>query len=306
VTSGASPAPILLLGAGGLLGTELRATLSPLAPLVAPARDTLDLADLDAMRAAVRALRPAAIVNAAAWTAVDDAERERDMARHLNAAVPRALAEEAARLEVPLVHYGTDYVFDGRASRPYTELDSPNPLNVYGETKLDGENALRAVGGSFLILRTSWLYGTAGRSFLGTIRRLARESGELRIVDDQRGCPTWSRRVAEATARILAEAGDRGRFILAPKRVGTFHVAAAGEATWFDFARAILELDARAEHRHGGIVPIATSDRPTAARRPPYSVLSTESAQAAFGLRFEHWRDDLTRAMAVGSGGAEP
>lgn len=306
MTAGASPAPILLLGAGGLLGTELRATLPPLAPLVAPARRELDLAELDALRDAVRAVRPAAIVNAAAWTAVDDAERERDMARHLNATVPRALAEEAARLEVPLVHYGTDYVFDGRASRPYTELDAPNPLNVYGETKLDGENAVRGVGGSFLILRTSWLYGTAGRSFLGTIRRLAREPGELRIVDDQRGCPTWSRRVAEATASMLASASTGGRFMLSPERVGTFHLAAAGEATWFDFAAAILELDARAEHRHGGIVPITTSDRPTPARRPAYSVLSTEAAQAAFGLRFEHWRDDLARAMDASPSREDP
>lgn len=277
---------ILLTGVNGQVGWELRRTLAPLGEVHALDRRALDLSDPDAIRATVRALRPQLIVNPAAHTAVDRAESEPELALAINATAPGVLAEEAARLGAGMVHYSTDYVFDGAKHEPYLESDAPNPLNVYGRTKLAGEEAVRASGAAHLILRTSWVYGLRGRNFLGTILRLAQERDELKIVADQIGAPTWSRVIAEASAQILAQRDWR-------ERSGCYHLTAGGETSWHGFAGAILEATG------SSIVPapIATADYPLPALRPAFSLLSNDRLFAAFGLRLPAWRDSLALCL---------
>lgn len=294
---------ILLTGVFGQLGWELRRALMPVGELICtsspvePSHDTepLDLASLEAIRALVRRSAPDVIVNPAAYTAVDRAEEEEMTARAVNAVAPAVLAEEAARRGAVVVHYSTDYVFDGRADRPYSEDYPPSPVNVYGQTKLEGEQAVQASGAVHLILRTSWLYGPRGSNFLRTILRLAGSQHELRIVDDQRGAPTWARQVAEATAQVLAQASVHGVDWLA-ERSGVYHLTAAGATTWYGFARAILArasgLASSAE-----LIPITTLDYPTRAARPPYSVLSCAKAASTFHLALSPWEEQLARVM---------
>jgi dTDP-4-dehydrorhamnose reductase len=283
---------LLLLGGSGQIGWELRRTLAPLAEVIAPSRAECDLSELNGLKEFVRGVRPEVLVNAAAFTAVDDAESDVGAATKVNAEAPGVLAEEAARVGALLVHYSTDYVFDGSAAKPYREEDLTHPLNVYGATKLAGEEAIAAVGGRHVILRTSWVYGLRGRNFLRTVRRLAREREEVRIVNDQIGAPTWSRLIAEGTAQMLANADH------VEPLPGVYHFAAGGETSWHGFASAILSGDPdRALHRCARVTPIPTADYPTPARRPRYSVLDSGRAARELGIRLPSWEIQLEMVL---------
>jgi dTDP-4-dehydrorhamnose reductase len=286
---------ILLTGANGQVGWELQRALAPLGEVIALDRSRLDLSRPDALRETVRAIAPDAIVNAAAYTAVDRAESEPELARAINAIAPGVLAEEAHRLDAVLVHYSTDYVFDGTKPKPYTESDSPNPLSVYGRTKLEGERAIGASGCRHLTLRTSWVYGARGSNFLLTMLRLAREGRQMRIVDDQVGAPTWCREIAQATATLLAQPA-----LPAPGSAGLFHLTASGATTWFGFAKAIFESP---EMARIGIEPpvleaIPTSAYPTPARRPANSRLDCARLERRAGVRRTPWDAALAQCLA--------
>lgn len=269
---------ILLTGASGQVGWELARRLPELGELVATDRASLDLADAAAIRRVLRDVKPGLVINAAAYTAVDRAESEPGLAHAVNATAPAVLAEEAKRLGALLVHYSTDYVFDGEKRSPYTEDDAPHPLNAYGRTKLAGEEAVRASGCRYLLLRASWVYAERGRNFLLAIARKARAGEPLRVVDDQTGVPTSAAFLAETTVRILGRAEH-------PE--GLYHLAPTGSTTWCGFARAIVErLGVNAT-----VTPIRTADYPTPARRPAYSVLDSSRARAAFGLPAADWRE---------------
>jgi dTDP-4-dehydrorhamnose reductase len=288
-------AVILLTGGSGQVGSELLATLAPLGRVVAPSRGELDLASPDAIRATVRAVRPTCIVNAGAYTAVDRAESEPDLCARVNAEAPRILAAEAVRAGASIVHYSTDYVFDGRKRSPYREDDEPVPMNVYGRTKLEGERAVAASGARHLILRTSWVYGTRGSNFLRTMLKLAETRPTIRVVRDQTGSPTWSRSIARVTAKVLE------RLMVAPEHAepGLYHLTAAGSTTWYDFARAIFAASAmRGAARSPQVEPIGTAEYPTAAMRPAYSVLDNEKIRRQFGVEIPDWQLDLDRVMA--------
>jgi dTDP-4-dehydrorhamnose reductase len=280
---------ILLLGRNGQVGWELEQTLAPLGELTALGRAQLDLADVPRLVASVRALQPEAIVNAAAYTAVDRAETEREAAFAVNATAPRVLAEEARRSGALLVHFSTDYVFDGAKASAYVEEDPANPINVYGASKLAGERAIAASGCRHLVLRTSWVYGPRGANFMLTMLRLARERPQLRVVDDQVGAPTSSTAIARATATVLE------RTLRSPGLAGFYHLAAAGETTWCGFARAIL---ARAGFETP-VVPIRTEEYPTPARRPRNSRLDCSRLRQAFGVALEPWQEALDEAMRL-------
>lgn len=280
---------ILVTGARGQVGAELAVLLATHGDVTAVDRAALDLADPDAIVAAVRGLKPDLIVNAAAYTAVDRAETERDLAFAVNARAPGILAAEAKRLSAVLIHYSTDYVFDGSARAPYAEDAPVAPLSVYGASKLAGEQAIAAAGARALTLRTSWVYGMRGSNFLLTIRRLAATRDELSIVADQTGVPNWCRTLAAATARIVA----MGLPALAD-RSGLYHLSSTGQATWFDFARAIVG-DAPTPR----IVPITTAEYPLPARRPAFGVLATARFERTFGFALPPWRDELAACLAA-------
>jgi dTDP-4-dehydrorhamnose reductase len=279
---------ILVTGANGQLGHELALLLLPHGEVIATDRARLDLADPDAIVSAVRSAKPALIVNAGAYTSVDQAETEAALAHAINGRAPGVLAEEAKRAGAVLIHYSTDYVFDGTRRTPYPEDAPTGPLNVYGASKLAGERAIAMIGGRALVFRTSWVYGLRGRNFLLTIRRLAAERDELRIVADQIGVPNWCRALAEATVRVVA----MGLPALAD-RAGLYHVSSTGCASWWDFARAIV---GNAEKPR--IVPISTAEYPLPAKRPAYGVLATERFATAFGFALPDWRDALARCVA--------
>jgi dTDP-4-dehydrorhamnose reductase len=288
--------PVLLVGRTGQIGWELERALPPLGAIVALGRAELDLSNADAIRTRIRATAPCLIVNAAAYTAVDRAEQEPDLALSVNGAAPGVMAEEAERLGVPLVHYSTDYVFDGRSGRPYVEDDPPAPLNAYGRSKLAGERAILAACSRHFIFRTSWVYAERGANFLRTIRRLAAERSELRVVDDQIGGPTWARAVAEATT--LALGAIRSGAVALPKASGIYHLSAAGSTTWCGFAKRIVERDAAAGR--GKAIPvlsIPTSEYPLPARRPAYSILDTGKFTSTFGLALPDWQVQLALCM---------
>jgi len=280
---------ILLTGAAGQLGFELARLLRAHGEVEALDRAALDLGDSDAVVAAMRRVRPQIIVNAAGYTAVDRAESEPELADAINARAPAVLAEEAKRLDALLIHYSTDYVFDGNSREPYREEDQASPLNVYGRSKLAGERAITAAGAAHLILRTSWIYGLHGQNFLLTMRRLAATRDELRVVSDQFGVPNWSRALAEATAGLVS----RGAAALA-KKTGIYHLSGRGRASWFDFARAIFDGADRPR-----VVPITTAEYPTPARRPASAVLATDKFEAAFGFALPDWREMLTACKAT-------
>lgn len=285
---------ILLTGVTGQVGWELRRTLAPLGDVVAADRTLLDLTQPDAIRAAVRRVQPGLIVNPAAYTAVDQAETDAALAHAINATAPGILAEAAAAAGIPLVHFSTDYVFDGEKSAAYVETDAPNPQNVYGASKLAGEAAVQAAGCEHLILRTSWVYGLRGRNFLRTIARLARERSVLSVVADQYGAPTWSRLIAEATALVLA------RWLIDPARgakSGVYHLSAAGRTSWHGFAAAILAHLAQRGQTVARLEAIPTSAYPTAAKRPANSVLSNARLAATFGIALPDWQSALALCL---------
>jgi dTDP-4-dehydrorhamnose reductase len=299
---------ILLTGKNGQVGFELQRRLARLGRLIAPGREQLDLADPDSIRRAVREAQPKLIVNAAAYTAVDQAESEPEPTLAINGVAPGILAEEAKRLGAVLIHYSTDYVFDGSKAVPYTEEDEPRPLSAYGRSKLAGELAIQAVDGPHLILRTSWVYGARGKNFLLTILRLAKERTELAIVDDQIGAPTWSRAIALATGSMLEHLGyGHSAFsdACAAKR-GIYHLTASGQTSWHGFAAAILANAARAQPGRSDFalarVPvlkaITTEQYPTPAQRPRNSVLSNAKLHHTFGLAMPGWESSLADCMS--------
>jgi len=303
---------ILLTGSTGQVGRELATELPALGKVIAPGRAELDLSKTDEIRRVVRDVRPSLVVNAAAYTAVDRAESEPAAAHAINAEAPTVLAEEAQKIGAMLVHYSTDYVFDGSKNSPYTEADLPDPLNVYGKSKLAGEKAIQASGVSHLIFRTAWVYSTQGKNFLLTILRLAAEREELRVVCDQRGAPTWSRAIATATLSVLERFSGQAENRLSPTSTsGAFHMTAAGVTSWHGFAEAILEEVAQVSDGAawlssvtGGrpiiarrVVPITTADYPTPARRPSYSVLSNSLLTSTFGISLPPWKAQLRAAL---------
>ncbi|TQE99151.1 MAG: dTDP-4-dehydrorhamnose reductase [Spiribacter salinus] len=291
---------ILLFGGNGQVGWELRRALAPLGEVIAPPRLGAggwcgDIEDLDALADTVRRVRPSVIVNAAAWTDVDGAEREPDAAWRLNADAPAVLARCAAETGAWLVHYSTDYVFDGRGHRPWSEADVPAPLNVYGASKLAGEEAIRAAGGHHLILRTSWVYAARRHNFVRTILRLARERESLRVIDDQIGAPTGAELIADVTVHIL------GSPRLEPRLGGTYHLAAAGATSWYRYARLIVEIaDACGWPLRLApecIEPVSTEAYGQLAPRPYNSRLDCTALERAFGLRMPDWAEGVERVV---------
>ena len=291
-------ARIVLTGANGQVGWALRRTLSSLGEVLAHDSTTLDIADRDALRGRLRALEPAIIVNAAAYTAVDRAESDADRADAVNAVAPRVMAEEAARTGALLLHFSTDYVFSGEGQRPWQESDRCEPLNVYGRSKLAGELAIAASGCRHLIFRTSWVYGARGSNFLLTMRRLMRERPELRIVADQIGAPTWCRDLAEASAQIIAQWVSPRCAAAADEPWGVYHLCNAGETSWHGFATAIQALDvAHGRASDARLLPIPSSEYPTPARRPLNSRLDCDRLERTFGVRLQHWERALELCM---------
>ena len=291
---------ILLLGRNGQVGWELQRSLAPLGELVAldaTGADGLcgDLARPAELAATVRALAPGLIVNAAAYTAVDRAEAEPEQARAVNAAGPAVLAQEAAALGAWLVHYGTDYVFDGSGNRPWAEDDPTGPLNVYGRTKLEGEQAIRASGCAHLILRTSWVHAARGANFARTMLRLAGEREQLQVVADQFGAPTGADLIADVTAHAIRAATAR------PALSGTYHLAAGGETNWHGYARHVVAFAQARGHpmrvHPDTIVPVSSADFPSAAQRPHNSRLDTRKLRQAFALQLPAWQFGVERML---------
>ena len=285
---------ILLIGKNGQVGWELRRTLAPLAEVVAVDYPEINFTDTLALRQLVAATRPNVVVNAAAYTAVDKAETETELCRQINAVAPGVLAEEAKKIGALMVHYSTDYIFDGTKTSPYAETDTPNPLGAYGRSKLEGDRAVMASGANHLIFRLCWVYGARGLNFMLTMQRLAREREKLRVVGDQFGCPTWSRMIAEATAQAVKQvlAGpDISKFI------GEYHLAAGGQSNWHEFASRIIEGMPEAERKCRVVEKITTAEYPTPAKRPAYSVLDCGKLQKTFGLRLPDWETSLRQVL---------
>ena len=283
---------ILLIGNNGQLGKELQQILPDYGNIISVARPTVDFAQPYTLRNVIRSKQPQIIINAAAYTAVDKAESEAELASAINATAPLIIAQESQKLGAFLIHISTDYVFDGNGCRPYQETYTTNPLSVYGKTKLAGEEAIRETCAHHLILRTAWVYGIFGKSnFVKTMLRLGAERQELRVVADQIGSPTWAQDIATVIAEIIPQ--------LTPKISGTYHYTNSGVASWYDFAVAIFEeaqqlgFPLKVER----IVPITTAEYPTPARRPAYSVLACEKISAILGTYPPHWRQRLRQML---------
>jgi len=291
---------ILLLGCSGQVGWELQRSLAVLGRVTALDHDSAqhcgDFANPEGVRETVRALRPEVIVNAAAHTAVDKAEAEPALAGLLNATTPGVLAEEAARLKAWLVHYSTDYVFDGSGERPWTEEDTPAPLSVYGATKLEGERLIQRSGCRHLILRTSWVYAARGGNFAKTMLRLAQERERLTVIDDQWGAPTGADLLADVTAHAITHLQSR------PDDGGLYHCVAGGETNWHSYAKYVLaqaeQAPAAIKIKATDVAPVPTSAFPTPARRPHNSRLDTTRLQATFGLQLPPWQQGVARMLA--------
>jgi len=292
---------VLLLGKNGQLGWELQRSLAPLGELVALDRQGApglcgDLGEPDGLAATVRALRPDVIVNAAAYTAVDRAESEPDLARRINAHAPAVLAREAAACGALLLHYSTDYVFHGHGQRPWAEDDPTGPLNVYGQTKLAGEQAIVQAGCRHLILRTSWVYAARGGNFARTMLRLARQQPRLTVIDDQWGAPTGAELIADVSAHAIVQLRAR------PDKAGIYHLAAAGETNWFSYAKHVIAYAQYAqpaiEYVVKDILPISSSAYPVAATRPHNSRLDTRKLRTAFDLHLPPWQAGVDRMLA--------
>ena len=289
---------IVLFGKNGQLGWELQRILPSLGEVIALDYDDLDLSDLKALEARLAELKPNLIVNASAYTAVDRAESERELAMKINGQAPGVMAEAARKSGAMLVHYSTDYVFDGTKGSPYTETDPTHPLNVYGESKLAGEEAIQQAADVYIILRTSWVYSLRLQSgFVRKVLAWARQNEVLRIVEDQVGCPTWARMLAETTGLLLSQ--GRGQLVeyFRPCR-GVYHLSGKGGTSRLAWAQAILKLDPdRLEQRVKKLEPALSSEFPTPANRPTYSVLNCERFEATFGLYIPTWESSLELAM---------
>ena len=313
---------ILVIGRNGQVASELALTLPTLGEVLCAGRDLADATQPAKVRALVEDFRPQVIVNASAYTAVDKAEGDADAARALNVDAVALLAELAHKLRAPLVHYSTDYVFDGSGQRPWLETDPTGPQGIYAQTKLDGENAIRSSGCAHFIFRTAWVYGYFGANFYKTMNRLAREREELRVVGDQMGSPTWSYMIALATSQILAQglvrsgalsnaarpSGVSGAeaaksaqefYDFVRERSGTYHLTAGGACSWYDFAREIFATDKRSEEQKCKTVTrITTAEYPTPAKRPANSVLSNEKCFQTFGVRLPDWKTQLAMVQS--------
>ena len=295
---------ILLTGVSGQVGGELLETLVPLGQVVAPRRGEMDLANAASVREMIRGVRPRWIVNAGAFTAVDKAESEPELAYAINAEAVRVMGAEAKALGAGVLHFSTDYVFDGLSREPYRETDETRPVSVYGASKLAGERALVESGAGHLIFRTSWVYGARGKNFLLTILKLARERERLRVVADQHGGPTWSRDLARMTAAVIgqSEAAAVGRELadVLAGVDGVYHAAGSGETTWYGFAAEAvrLERERRPGTRFAEVEAITTAEYPTAARRPTNSRMNCERLRERYGWRMMDWRDSLQKVMA--------
>ena len=294
MSNGAAPLKILISGKTGQVAIELQKHLAGLGQLIVLGRDELDLSKPEQIRAQVRAHQPDLIINAAAHTAVDLAESEPELAFAINGIAPGVFAEEAAALGIPLIHYSTDYVFDGNKPAPYTEDDVPNPLGVYGKSKLAGEQAIAATGADCLILRTSWVYSTHGKNFLLTMQRLLQERPELRVVADQIGAPTWAGTIARST-RLLIErwqAAEAGAW-------GVYHLTAQGETSWFGFTQAIAEHLSAQGKPCATLEPIPASAYPTPAARPQNSRLDCSRLEREWQVAQPAWQNALRECLAA-------
>ena len=287
---------ILVLGRSGQVGAALTQSLQGLAELIALDRAQLDLTNPDAIRTTLRELQPQIVINAAAYTAVDAAESDQTMAFQINAVAPRVMAEESERLGAPLIHYSTDYVFDGGKQGAWMEDDATAPLSVYGHSKLAGEQAITDVGGTHLILRTSWVYGLHGKNFLLTMLKLAESRDSLAIVDDQIGAPTWALTIADATSAIIRDAGEPAQLAALS---GIYHLCAGGHTSWFGFAQAIFSH--ASVQRKPQLRPITTAEYPTPAQRPHNSILNTDKFRRSFG-DLPTWDDALQTCLQMRSG----
>lgn len=284
---------ILLTGKDGQVGWELQRTLSPLGKVWSFDRVSLNLQDSEALSKVIRDIKPDLIVNAAAYTAVDKAEEDQHAAYNVNGVAPGIMAEEAKRCGALLVHYSTDYVFDGQSKKPYLENDAVAPLNMYGKTKLQGEQAIQAVSGKHLILRTSWVYGMRGKNFLLTMLRLGQEKDLLKIVSDQIGAPTWSRLIASATAQMAF----RSLSLPNDELWGIYHLTSGGQTSWFGFAEEIFKIYDGKKNVKPKLQAIATSEYLLPAIRPQYSVLSNDKLWGNFQLRIPEWNEALHLCM---------
>lgn len=289
---------ILLFGKDGQVGWELQRALAPLGELIACGRQEVDLEDMDPLRQLVRRTQPDVIVNAAAYTAVDKAESEPQKASYINAATVGLFAEEASRLNAWLVHYSTDYVFDGKKEASYEEDDPACPLSIYGKTKLEGEELIRGRHPKHLIFRTSWVYAARGRNFAKTMLRLAKERDEMKVIADQHGAPTSAELIADVTALALYRIGHETDFAAL---AGTYHLTASGDTTWHGYAQYVLELaQAKGTTLKAGpeaVKPIATEDYPLPAARPKNSRLNTDKLTSTFNLQLPDWRYHVQRLM---------
>lgn len=296
---------ILLTGVLGQVGGDLLPLLRNSYDVIPTDLPELDLTDSEAVRRFVKSVRPHWIINPAAFTAVDKSESEPALAHALNAGTPRVLGELAAEMKIPVIHFSTDYVYNGAGTRPWVESDPTGPLGVYGESKLEGDKALAASGAAHLILRTSWVYSSGGKNFLLTILRLAREKGELRIVDDQHGAPTWSRDLARLVVDVMRWAEDQSARSGAPVAEtvrsvqGVYHAVNGGETTWFGFAEEFLRrvAAARPEVKLARLVPVASSEYPTPARRPANSRLNCSRLKEVFGFTMPAWQDSAAAVV---------
>ena len=287
---------ILLTGKTGQIGGELNNIVGDLGKLITVDKEQLDLSKPNSIEPVILDIKPDIIINPAAYTAVDKAEEEPDLAMTVNAIAPGLLAQAAKKVGAGLIHYSTDYVFDGCSGIPYKEEDPPNPLNVYGQTKLAGEKAVAKAGIPFLIIRTGWVYSLHGKNFLRTIKKLAEEKDIIQVIDDQIGAPTWARSVALKTHQILKQCLNKKWLETKdPSLSGIFHLTCQGKTSWHGFARKVLNISNTSQNLK--LIAIPTSDYPTPATRPSNSLLNNEKIQKVFGIDMPHWEDALKDCM---------